>query len=871
MAGAAPAESRVRVDGKFFRLGDAKFFVKGVAYGPFAPNAAGLPFASIEQTAADFSSLRELGANTIRVYAVPPKWVLELAREHSLKLLVDIPWCQHLCFLDKPDLREQARNAVRDAVRSCGGHPAVFAFSVGNEIAADIVRWHGAPAIARFIDELVKEAKDIDPGCLCTYANFPSTEFVRPRNLDFVSFNVYLHQEQAARAYLARLQIVADGKPLLLSEMGCDSIREGEDKKCQMLTWQIEAASRGGLAGCVVFSYTDDWHRNGEAVTGWEMGITTRERRPKPSYHAVQAAFKIAPKYPLPRVPRVSVVVANYNGDRTLHACLESLGRIAYPDYEVILVDDGSKDRSLEIARSHRHVIIAEHERNLGLSAARNTGIARATGEIVAFTDSDCRVDEDWLYYLVGDLLAGDFAAIGGHNLFPPEDSAVAAAVMASPGGPAHVMLTDKQAEHIPGCNMAFYRQALVDLAGFDPIFRTAGDDVDVCWRLDQAGCKIGFSHGGFVWHYRRSTVRDYLKQQHGYGEAEALLVRKHPEYFNSLGGSIWRGRIYSTGAYGLILQPDIVYRGLFGSAGFQSLYQAAPSFSLSLATSLEYYIAVVLPLSVLAVNFAALIPLAIASLIVPPFVAIAAGAQANVPVGKRHWWSRALVGALFLLQPLVRGWARYQGRFSAGFGAPKKHPNLDSIALRDSRQRLDVINYWSERHVDRCRWMGDVLRRLELEGWPHRADSGWGDYDVEIYGTRWCKLQLVSATEYHRAGQMLRMRLRGRWSLRATACFWLLAGLELMVIGILSRFQPWVWLLLLTLPAAGWFLNRDKRNLQSMITVFLDELSKQWGLVKAPQPAAAVLSAQPAPPPASSPFSEPAASAVASSETTAR
>src|SRR5439155_23123895 len=114
----------------------------------------------------------------------------------------------------------------------------------------------------------------------------------------------------------------------------------------------------------------------------------------------------------------------------------------------------------------------------------------------------------------------------------------------------------------IPGCNMAFYKWALEEVGGFDPMFQRAGDDVDICWRLQQSGCRIGFSPAAFVWHFRRSTVRDYLKQQQGYGEAEALLVQKHPEYFNAFGGSIWQGRIYSMAKTGLRVGPRIIYHG---------------------------------------------------------------------------------------------------------------------------------------------------------------------------------------------------------------------------------------------------------------------------------------------------------------------
>src|SRR5438876_99961 len=644
MAKAAPSSPRVSVDGKFFRLGGKKYYVKGVGYGPFAPNAAGQPFGSPEQTDRDFAQIHELGSNLVRVYDVPPKWLLELAAEHDLKLLIDICWNKHLCFLDSPQHRRAACDAVRRAVYSCARHPAVFAFSVSNEIPPDIVRWSGARQVTEFIEDLVYEAKRVDADCLCTFANYPPTEVLRPQNLDFLCFNVYLHNEQPFKNYLARLQILADSKPLLLGEFGIDSLREGEARKCDMLEWQIRDLFRAGLAGGVLFSFTDEWFKDGRGIEDWNMGLTTRERRPKLSFGRTQKMFEAAPFFPLPQAPKVSVVVASYNGERTLQACLESLERLNYPNYEVILVDDGSTDTTAQIASKHPKVRYVHHERNFGLSVARNTGIVASEGEIIAFTDADCRADEDWLYYLVGDLLDSPFAGMGGPNLLPPEDSPVAAAVMVSPGGPAHVLLTDRQAEHIPGCNMAFYKWALADAGGFDPIFHQAGDDVDICWRLQQAGHKIGFSPAAFVWHFRRSTIGAYLKQQSGYGAAEALLVRKHPEYFNLFGGSIWRGRIYTASQFGVLLRPPIIYRGLFGSAGFQSLYSSVPAITLMLCTTLEYHILVTLPLWVLSVPFHHLLPLAITSLLLSIGVCAAAGAQAAIPKAKRHWWSRPLV-----------------------------------------------------------------------------------------------------------------------------------------------------------------------------------------------------------------------------------
>ncbi|MFO7671912.1 MAG: glycosyltransferase family A protein, partial [Bacteroidales bacterium] len=135
-------------------------------------------------------------------------------------------------------------------------------------------------------------------------------------------------------------------------------------------------------------SFTDEWHRGGRAVEDWAFGLTTAQRRLKPAFGAVQGQFRQAPYYPLSRVPRVSVVVACHNGQRTLKACLDALGRLGYPDYEVLLVDDGSDDATAQIALGYPAVRTLRQDHH-GLSVARNSGIAAATGEIIAFTDAD--------------------------------------------------------------------------------------------------------------------------------------------------------------------------------------------------------------------------------------------------------------------------------------------------------------------------------------------------------------------------------------------------------------------------------------------------------------------------------------------------
>src|SRR5262249_41642102 len=151
---------------------------------------------------------------------------------------------------------------------------------------------------------------------------------------------------------------------------------------------------------------------------------------------------------------------------------------------------------------------------------------------------------------------------VGGPNLGPPNDGAIADCVANSPGGPVHVLLTDSVAEHLPGCNMAFRRDYLLLIGGFDERFRVAGDDVDICWRLQERGWTLGFSPAALVWHHRRNSVRRYLRQQRGYAKAEALLAEKWPAKYNSVGHLTWQGRLYGRGNIKTLLQRPRIYHG---------------------------------------------------------------------------------------------------------------------------------------------------------------------------------------------------------------------------------------------------------------------------------------------------------------------
>lgn len=831
-----PALQPIRVRAKFFFEGDKKWFIKGVTYGPFAPDAEGHFVGDPEKARRDFTLMQELGVNLLRIYHIPPKWFLDVAREFGLRVLISIPWAEHIEFLNNRRMKRQIIETIREGVARNKGHEAIFGYYVGNEIPFAMVRWLGARRVIEFVEYLINLARETDPRPLYSYASYPPTEYLLPTNVDFCSFNVYLERQRDFEKYLARLQNLSEDKPLVFGEFGLDTIRKGEEQQVEVLSWHLDSVVRGGAAGTIFFAWTDEWFTGGSEITDWAFGLVTREREPKMVFNALQNYLRhggsITERVKLDRYPKVSVIVCSYNGGKTLKDCLESLDQVIYPDFEIVLVDDGSKDDSQAIVhawldrRRGRSAVIMKDEAaaaavkgqhhdaraeiytggvglpgfiwiiqpNMGLSYARNAGAHAARGEIFAYTDSDCMPDPDWLYYLVGTLISGEYVGVGGPNVSPPAVNWIQAAVSAAPGGPSHVLLTDVVAEHIPGCNMAFHRAAFESVGGFDTEYRKAGDDVDFCWRLQTNGGVIAFSPSAIVWHYRRFTLTAFRKQQEGYGEAESMLRFKHLIFFGPTGTAKWKGQIYGAPRFTWLFNKPVIYHGVFGQGLFQSIYPTPQSELAAYLSSIEWVVLTVF-IGILGWPLEKLRMVPLAMFMGTFLVALSYMLHARIEAKFDTIPARLLVAFLAFMQPLGRGWARYF-TWMKYKGTPagviaKPEADLQPGAHEGSIARID---FWNETGHGREQLITEVFALLEAEEWRYSTDTGWKDWDVQIYGNQFWSVQVSTVTEYHGGPKCL---TRARLKYHAVALTWLLNGIALLILLYRLAFtanRDWIW-----------------------------------------------------------------------------
>ena len=372
-------------------------------------------------------------------------------------------------------------------------------------------------------------------------------------------------------------------------------------------------------------------------------------------------------------------MVCSFSGSRTIGECLQAVSKLRYPAFKVIVVDDGSEDETAAIAAQYDVDALAYAKPRI--KPCPKCRMAGGKGEIVAYIDDDAYPDRTGSLTSPrrsGVVTMPEWGPISRHRTMDPSLHA-----WLGPRGPQHVLLTDTEAEHIPGCNMAFLRSALEAVGGFDDAVRVAGDDVDMCWRLQERGWKLGFSPSAQVWHRRRNSLRAYWRQQTGYGKAEALLEKKWPKKYNSVGHLTWRGRVYGPGRTGILRTATRIYYGQWGSAPFQSLYETGSGYYQSVLLMPEWYLAnlSLALLSVLGIHWRPLLlalPLLAVSAGTPIVNAWAAAARSRFQSPGSHFRLKLLTAYLHMLQPAARlhgrlrhGLKFWRSRVPAGFVIP--------------------------------------------------------------------------------------------------------------------------------------------------------------------------------------------------------
>ena len=376
-----------------------------------------------------------------------------------------------------------------------------------------------------------------------------------------------------------------------------------------------------------------------------------------------------------------------------MEACLQSLLQLRYANFEVIVVDDGSMDGTLEIARRFPFRVIHRQE-NQGLS---NRAQRRHRGR-------DGRIRRVHRFGLRGRFrLAHLFDR--GHGspwlgcrrrpeLAAARRSRVPPAWPWRRGGRRTCWSTTRSAEHIPGCNMAFRSVPRCARSSAStrssPRPATTSTSAGDC-RI--AICRSASARRRWSWHFRRNTVGAYLRQQRGYGKAEALLYFKHPYRFNMLGQSRWLGRIYGDSPSGsVVASARHLLRDLRAGPVPDALRTAE--------------LAAVVPAVHPRVGGGFLVSVPVRDRVRPLHPAVVHPAGDLVDGGRRAGLvsqvdpryddaqSRLLLALLIYLGPLLRSYERYKWRLRgladvepARFAEPRQRP--DGWFAREFRGRL--------------------------------------------------------------------------------------------------------------------------------------------------------------------------------------
>jgi glycosyltransferase involved in cell wall biosynthesis len=243
-------------------------------------------------------------------------------------------------------------------------------------------------------------------------------------------------------------------------------------------------------------------------------------------------------------LPNVSVIVPVYNAQETIRECISSLLELNYPkgSLELIFVNNASTDKTPEILKQYCNHIRTLHEVKKGPAAARNKGVLNARGEVIAFTDSDCVVDRDWLLNLIPSLEDPRVGIVGGAILARRPCNKIERF-----GEDIHDHETAINVNRLPyviTMNWASRLSVLKELNLFDESF-TRCEDVDLSYRILQSGYRLAFKPQAIIYHKNENTYKGLFREGLLHGFYCVQTVKKHRALVNSLGYGKFDGRSY--------------------------------------------------------------------------------------------------------------------------------------------------------------------------------------------------------------------------------------------------------------------------------------------------------------------------------------
>ena len=233
--------------------------------------------------------------------------------------------------------------------------------------------------------------------------------------------------------------------------------------------------------------------------------------------------------------PLVSIIIPAKNAESTIRKCLNSILRVNYPSYELIIIDDGSTDDTPKILSEYKDIKTITTS-GIGPSKARNIAAKEAKGEFIAFTDADCAVDVNWLNELLsGFKIIPEASACGGRQELPQDASDFEKNVfifMKKTGFITDYMRKINkngiiEVNHNPSCNAIYKKSVFLKEGGFlENLW--PGEDVELDYRLRKKKYKLVFNPKAIVYHYRPKNINDFSKMTFRYGKAQGFLVRKY-------------------------------------------------------------------------------------------------------------------------------------------------------------------------------------------------------------------------------------------------------------------------------------------------------------------------------------------------------